>query len=176
MPDSIAAILQSVPVFEGLSPEELLLVARSCTEVTVGAEELVCTAGEEGSQLYILTSGQVAVETVTGAGELKQLALLSQGHIFGEFAFIHMGPRLVSIRASQPCTLLRLECEDLERLCLQDSHLGFTLMRNLARRVCRRLRELDLSLLMSEEEQEEQTGGLLSWLGFGRAGPEEIVE
>lgn len=161
------ALLENVPLFEGLSAEELARIAALCREEMYPAGDVICHAGEEGMHMYILTSGQVAVETVTAAGEVRQPALLNQGDLFGDFAFIYVGPRIAAIRAVQPCTVLALAREDFERLAQQDNHLGFIVMRNIARRVCLRLRQLDVSLLMNEEEQEEQPGWLLRWLGLG---------
>ena len=161
-----ATVLQNVPLFEGLSAEELNSIADLCHEEMYAAEDVICHAGEEGTHMYILTSGQVAVETVTASGEVRQPALLNQGDLFGDFAFIYVGPRIATIRAIQPCTVLAIAREDFERLAEQDNHLGFLVMRNIAQRVCQRLRELDVSLLMSEED-EEQPGGLLRWLGMG---------
>jgi len=158
-------------LFEGLSVDELESIAACCTQEMYAADDILCRAGEEGAHTYVLTSGQASVETVTASGEERQLALLNQGQIFGEFAFIHLGPRIVSIRATQPCTVLSVSCENVERIAQQEPHVGFIIMRNLSRRVCRRLRELDVSLLMTEEEEEE-SGGLLQWLGFGRSRPE----
>ena len=166
MSAEIAMILENVPLFEGLSAEELASIAELCHDELYAADEVLCRAGEEGTHMYILTSGQVTVETVTAAGEVKQLALLRQGDIFGDFAFIYVGPRIAAIRANQPCTVLALSREGFELVAEQHPHLGFLVMRNIALRVCRRLRELDITLLMSEAEENDEAGGLLRWLGL----------
>ncbi|NCQ28277.1 MAG: cyclic nucleotide-binding domain-containing protein [Armatimonadetes bacterium] len=166
MSAEIALVLENVPLFEGLSAEELSSIAELCHEELHAANEVICRAGAEGAHLYILTSGQVTVETVTAAGEVKQLALLHQGDLFGDFAFIYVGPRIAAIRASQPCTVLVLSRESFEVLAEQHPHLGFLVMRNIALRVCWRLRELDLTLLMSGAQESDEPGGLLRWLGL----------
>ncbi len=94
-------MLQKVPLFKGLSPKQLELVARLTDEIEVPAGERLATAGKPGHELFVIVEGQ-ATATV-GRGRVKRLGA---GQFFGEMSLVDGGPRSASVEATTPMKLL----------------------------------------------------------------------
>lgn len=94
-------MLQKVPLFKGLSPKQLELVARLTDEIEVPAGERLATAGKIGHELFVIVEGQ-ATATV-GRGRVKRLG---PGQFFGEMSLVDGGPRSATVEAIMPMKLL----------------------------------------------------------------------
>ncbi|HSM01752.1 MAG TPA: cyclic nucleotide-binding domain-containing protein [Acidimicrobiia bacterium] len=92
--------LQQVPLFSGLDPEELQLVASAAVERRVDAGDMVFREGEGGDSMLMITEGSVEVRTGAsivarrGAGDLVgELSILRRT---GRMADVIAGPSGVS--------------------------------------------------------------------------------
>ena len=104
-------LLQSVPLFADLAEEMLLSVAAVAEEVLFAAEEQLFAAGQMGRSLYIVVEGRVRVHR-----ESKVLAELGAGEFFGEMALLTPEPRMASVTAVTPTTVLRLNRDTFNQL------------------------------------------------------------
>ena len=82
------AELADVPLFSGLSPEELKSVARWSETRHADPGEMLCGEGAAGYSFFVLRSGGAAV---TRDGETVRT--LGAGDFFGELAFAGGGRR-----------------------------------------------------------------------------------
>lgn len=93
--------------------------------------DILFSAGDDGDALYIVAHGKVAVlpgtapepEPETGTGtepEGTPIALLGEGHAFGEMALLSGGPRTATIRAVEDTELLEIAQDDFARLAASD--------------------------------------------------------
>ena len=97
-------ILKSAPIF-GATPDNVLAeVADLVEEVSFAADQTIFNKGEPGDSLYIIVSGSVKVWD--GARLLNELG---EGEAFGELALLDPEPRLATVRAAEPTSLLRLD-------------------------------------------------------------------
>jgi len=95
--------LNGLPLFEGLSPEELTGVARSFEEKQVSAGARLTLEGASGYSFFVIESGTVDVER---GGEM--LETLGTGSFFGEAAILTGERRNATVTASSDVTLLVL--------------------------------------------------------------------
>lgn len=90
--------LRHVPLFQGISPDELALIERGCTRTSVRPSETVVVADDETDDAYFVIRGFLQVE-VSIAERCTILRDLREGDFFGELAAIDGQRRSASIRA-----------------------------------------------------------------------------
>ncbi|HEU4758574.1 MAG TPA: Crp/Fnr family transcriptional regulator [Dehalococcoidia bacterium] len=86
-------VLAQVPLFTGLSSEELDALAALSRRRRYGKGEVVFRQGDPGSVLYIIESGQVKLTLTSTDGKEVILALLGPGGFFGELSLLDGEPR-----------------------------------------------------------------------------------
>lgn len=131
----LIAVLRSVELFEGLSPEELKQVSDICHERTFQAGEVITTQGETGEELFVVCEGfvEVILSRTPGDPAPRAMVNLGRGQIFGEMALVDHGPRSATVRAVTDDTVLQtIRSQDFTNLCEGSFHLGYVVMRNMA--------------------------------------------
>jgi EAL domain-containing protein (putative c-di-GMP-specific phosphodiesterase class I) len=96
-------------------------------------QELVFQWGDLGDSAYVIEEG--CVEVLTGVGpELRRIAILTEGAMFGEVALLDRQPRTASVRALVPTRLIRIDRSHVEELMLRsDSVIQYLMQLLLAR-------------------------------------------
>jgi CRP/FNR family cyclic AMP-dependent transcriptional regulator len=142
------SILESVELFEGATTEELDAVAALCQEKVFGKGDIVTAQGESGDELFVVCEGFVEVLRSGVNPDLapRSVVHLGAGQIFGEMALVDRGPRSATVKAASETTkVLVIRQDDFERLCEQNHHLGFVVMRNIAADLSFKLRHRHLT-------------------------------
>ncbi|WP_181198235.1 cytochrome P450 [Enhygromyxa salina] len=83
-------------------------------EVTLADDELLFSQGDAPDRLYFILDGKLRVSTDRGqAGEVDEvdLATLGPGEVVGEIGILHGLPRVATVRAIGPATLLAVDGE-----------------------------------------------------------------
>ncbi|MBI2307614.1 MAG: cyclic nucleotide-binding domain-containing protein [Rhodocyclales bacterium] len=131
-------LIDRVPVFHGMSGEELLQLLEAAEKCTFGGGETILREGSTGAWLYVIIDGTVAVQKSAG-GLAAELAELHAGDSFGEMSLVDHELRSASVVAQTPCVLLRLS----EKACDKHPMGSAKIYRNIAGILSRRLREMD---------------------------------
>lgn len=108
--------LKTIPLFEGLSLDDLLSVDEALGHDNYLAGETIVREGDTGATLFILASGRAAVRL---GAEKKEVAQLGTGQFFGEMALFDDAPRSASIVALEDSTLLTLDRDRFSTLVMQ---------------------------------------------------------
>jgi hypothetical protein len=87
-------ILQEIPIFANLPPEDLERIALIAREQWHPPAGVICRQGEEGDVMYVIVSGLVQIITEYG-GRAQVLAERGPGEIIGELAIIDPAPRMI---------------------------------------------------------------------------------
>jgi CRP-like cAMP-binding protein len=94
--------LRDVPIFDGLRPEDLELMASSMRVVSL-VEGPIIRENEPPDGLYIIKSGTVKVtKSAQAEGVEATLAILRGGDSFGEMSLIDGLPHSADVAAMQP--------------------------------------------------------------------------
>src|SRR5262245_6806689 len=103
-----ATSLLELPLLAGLSSAEAgELVGR--LDVAQGRRgTYLFRRGDPGDSLYVVASGQVALE-LPGADGPRMLELCGPGDWFGELGLLALGPRTADARVAVDATLLRID-------------------------------------------------------------------
>jgi len=101
--------IAKIDFLQGLLPDAAIdtLAADSHIELYAPGEYVV-RQGETGEELYLCLSGKLQVLHQPDNGELREVAVLEAGGMFGEIAQLTGQARNASVRAALPCELLVL--------------------------------------------------------------------
>lgn len=144
---SISNLLKRVQLFANLEPDELEQLAAICQEKTVGGGETIITQNTTGKEMYIVAQGSAEV-FIQGLSDARSLVVLGKGQVIGEMALIDQGYRSASVRATREgASLYVIESEAFYKLCEENNHIGFIVMRNLAIDIAFKLRHRNLTEL-----------------------------
>jgi CRP/FNR family cyclic AMP-dependent transcriptional regulator len=145
--ETIESVLHDVPLFQGLTPAELELIAGCGSNVRFREGELLFRDGDEADTFYILRHGSVALETFVPARGPVTIETLEAGEVLGwSWLFPpyrwHFDARALSlVRATSfDGACLRGKCED-------DPRLGYDLMSRFAQVLIERLQWTRMRLL-----------------------------
>jgi MFS family permease len=101
------ALLRADPIFRPLAEATLEQLARALEPETAAAGADVVRQGAAGDRVYVVASGELAVEVDGRPG-----AALGPGDVFGEIALLRDVPRTATVRAATDGELLTLGRDD----------------------------------------------------------------
>ncbi len=133
----LADMIRNIPVFSGLSREDIAKILGKMEECSAAAGSMIFRQGDKGDAFYLIQSGAVQVVLESGTGRSEAIAVLGPQDWFGEMALLSGEPRSATIIAVKETNLWRLSREAWDELV--DRHptwlLQFcaTLSRRLAR-------------------------------------------
>lgn len=126
--------LRSVSLFSDLRQRDLEQVAQLADEVDLPAGHVLMREGENGSQMFIISSGEARVEH---GG--RQIAVLGPGAVLGEMALVAEGPRVATATLTTPAHLFVLAHREFHSLMETHPSVRDCVLNEVARR----LRELE---------------------------------
>ena len=131
--------LSDVPLFEGLTQEQLAEVARRVRRRTFQPREFLVHRDEIGDAMYILLSGKVKVSTPAEQGDKVEtiITTLSAGDIIGELSVLDGERRNADVIAMERTEALVLSAEDVHAWLHAYPAVGIALLRGLAGRLRR---------------------------------------
>jgi CRP-like cAMP-binding protein len=134
--------LRRYPFFGGLTAEELAGIAMIAEEVSYPDGAVIFRDGDLATKLYVLTSGTVDLvyhierpDTV----ETSFVGSIAAGEPFGISAFLEPYRLTASAVAHGPIQAIAIDSAGLRGLCELSCHLGYTIMRQIARALAERL-------------------------------------
>ena len=99
-------IIRKVAMLKGLTAEQVRRLATSASRVTLGAGQKLFDEGDPTGGVFVVERGRVRL---TRKG--TPIADLGPGEMFGEMAALDGGPRVVTVTAGEPTSLLALAAD-----------------------------------------------------------------
>jgi HEAT repeat protein len=128
--------LRKVPLFAGLSPQELTRIASIAQERTYADGDTLAGEGETGDELFIVVDGEVRVlRAGSGPAGEAELARRSPGDVVGEMAIITQEPRMASLVASGDVRALRVGRREFEGILRERPDTAIAVIRLLSQRL-----------------------------------------
>ena len=124
----LAHALSKIPLFYGLSDEELEAVLGICKPATYTDDEIIFNEGDPSHSMYIILSGEVDI-TSFKAGLIYTLRSCD---IFGEIGLITQKTRSANAIAQSSCKLLRIDHTDFNFLLGKQPRISAILMKNIS--------------------------------------------
>jgi CRP/FNR family cyclic AMP-dependent transcriptional regulator len=131
------AVLGSIPLFAGLSPEQLEKVAALAQVRSFAGREVVVTQGEAARALFAIVRGRLKVASSGPDGRDTVLGIMAEGEVFGEVALLDGGARSATCTAIEPCELLVIERTEFMALLETSPAIAVKLLHVLAGRLRR---------------------------------------
>jgi CRP-like cAMP-binding protein len=116
--------LKGVPLFEGLTPQQLRRVAEVGRVKLFRAGGAIVRLGEPGDTFYVIMDGQALVVRETGR-PLK----LHAGDFFGELALIENAPRSADVIATDDVTALTIGQTAFKRLLRSEAAFTYAILK-----------------------------------------------
>jgi CRP-like cAMP-binding protein len=110
------ANLTHTPLFEGIAPEEINLILKDASYLTLEANSYFFHQGDRARNLYILLEGQIKVTQLTPDGQQVVMRMVNPLEIFGCIAALAGGEYPASAQTTKPCEALCLHQNDIHRL------------------------------------------------------------
>ncbi len=154
---SIYLTLQKVPLFNGISNNELELIRRKLHIRHYRADELIFREDEAGCGMYIVEKGAVRITGKNQSGQEVEYAILGEGEFFGELALVTSSPRKASAFSTQKTTLMGFFEPDLQELIEKHPHLGSKILFQLSRVLGSRLDAMNNRVILLQSQLEGST-------------------
>ena len=132
--DQAVEAMVMTPIFAGVDPKRLRLLAFMSESLTYRAGEMIFDQGEDGDSAFVVIDGSATV-TVDINGEKVDVAEIGAKQIFGEMAVLCDVPRTAAISAKSDLSVLRIERDPFLKLLREFPEVSLKVMRFLALRL-----------------------------------------
>jgi CRP/FNR family cyclic AMP-dependent transcriptional regulator len=132
-----ADFLGTVPLFSGLTREELESFAELARERSYPRGSVILFENDPGDSLLVVRSGRVKVVLIGEDGREVILAVLGVGQHFGELALIDEQPRSAHVIAMEDAMLIVLRRDDFRKRVESSPSVAWSLLAELSRRLRR---------------------------------------
>ncbi len=133
--DRLCAMLAGVPLFSGLTDEEIVRFARGVREHTVSKGEMLFNRGDPCHGIYLLLDGQIKLAFTSPAGNEKVLEIVRPGQTFGEAVMFTDRPYFVMAQALSDARLLHIAKAVVVEEILKEPQFALKIIGNLSQRL-----------------------------------------
>lgn len=145
--ETIEAVLRDVPLFEGLTPDELALLAGCASNVRFEEGERIFSDGEQADTFYVVRHGAVALETFVPARGPVTIETIEAGEVLGWSWLFPPYRRQFDAVALTRVRATAFDGACLRGKCAEDARLGYDLMMRFAQVLIERLQWMRIRLL-----------------------------
>jgi len=140
--------LRRAELCHGLTDSELEMVSTIFHSKHVNQNEVILKEGEPSNELYLIARGRVKVLMTSSSspGNMEKIATLRDNEIYGEFALIDGSTRSATVITEEDSFFLYADYLDFHRFIEENEHIGFIVMRNLAKILTAKLRKTNLEM------------------------------
>lgn len=131
-------VFNELPLFLGLSPEQLDALRAQFVEIDCYAGTVVFEQGEPADYLYLVKSGEVVIVYIPEDGGKIPIAHLHAGEVVGWSAAIGRKKYTSAAVCAENSRMLRVRGSDLQVLVEQQPELGELLLERMAELVAQR--------------------------------------
>jgi CRP-like cAMP-binding protein len=146
-------LLRRFPFFSFMDDKELKAVATIAQELRLNAGDVLVTSNTPADALYFLIEGHmpyymvVTTEHVPTYRQEYFIGYINAEEIFGISALIEPYQYTATLRADEPCRVIKIDASALRALCEVDAHLSVGLMKAIAKAAMERLQMTRVQLV-----------------------------
>ena len=146
-------LIKQTKLFEGLSESEMKKIVDGCKEQAFPMGTIIIRENDPPKKLlYIVKSGEIVISTSApgasdcGSSTDSMLTTIGVADVFGEISLIDNDPHSASVRAMSDSTILIMPATHFFDVVEEDKNVGYIVIRNIARILCQRLRETNMTI------------------------------
>ena len=140
MPDT--STLRATLLFAEVGEEHLARIAATASDRSLRRGDVLFAEGQEPDQIYIVTSGRIAIANKSIDGRESVVALMEAGDLFGEMPLFDGGGRSAEARALEPSGVIAIPYGPVRALYEEEPAELWSVVKLLAQR----LRSMDETL------------------------------
>ncbi len=138
--------LNQFSFFNGLTDDELTIVAKYINIMEIEPGKILFKEGEQGDCVYFIVDGELAVikESVSGSQvgiDKVVITKLSKGRSIGEMSIIDNIPRSATVKARTKAALVKLTSSGFDSICKEHPKIGVTILKGISRLLTMNLRK-----------------------------------
>lgn len=162
-------ILEGIPMFAGLSNDDVERVGRGARTQRVAAGQVVIERGDPPDAVFAVATGRLKVVAPRSDGRDATLQILGPGDVFGEIALLHAQGRTARVTALEESVLVIVDGRAFSDLLAHSTQFTRRLLELLASRLRDTIDHFDSTTSL---ELPERLARKILLLGehFGRAG------
>lgn len=127
--------LERIPIFSGLSKEELELLSRYEVEKTYQKGESIFLEGDPGKAVYYIKTGKIKLYKTSMEGREVTLNILGPGSIFAEVTMFSELDYPATAMVLEDVLVGMIRNEDLEKIVQENGNIALSLIKELNRRL-----------------------------------------
>ncbi len=109
-------LLDGVVLFAELNDDELATIAASAEQREVRRGDVLFAEGDEPNELFVVTSGRIAIANKSVDGRESVVALMERGDVFGEMGLFEGLGRSAEARALEPSEVVAIGYEPIQAI------------------------------------------------------------
>ena len=148
---SLHHFLRTIVFFENFNAKQLKILANYLHQRRYEENEYLFELNQPGAALFIVMSGEVAVESTSQPETATRLATVKPSEFIGELALLDQSPRSASARATKPTVAYALFRADLNELAKAEPEIACEIFRTLAYIVGERLKATNRHVVMAKQ-------------------------
>lgn len=129
-------------LFKGLQEDQLMSILGISQEKLYFGGDIVVRQFDKASDILIILSGKVKIKGFKG----EDLAELAAGSVVGEIALVDSAPRSATVVSVGETRAALVPAQELTSLMTRDVYMKATMMENLCKVLCSKLRTANLQL------------------------------
>ena len=138
-PETVSFLAGS-PLLAGRDKADLAELAGAMRRRKAAAGDVLWSEGDEARELLFVLDGEVGVSLGAPGGRAVEIGRVGSGGVVGEIGLLEGGKHTMTVRATEPTTLLTLSRHDFAALLARPDASSFELKRRLASQFAVRLR------------------------------------
>lgn len=127
--------VEIVPIFNSLTYEEMMEVAKITRENSFEKGEMIYMAGDKGEKLYVIHSGKVKITRFTDTGKEQVIRVLGPGEFMGELSLFSSLPLTDNGEALCNTVVCMIDGNKLKELMKRYPTIAFKVMEELSNRL-----------------------------------------
>lgn len=151
---TLESIVTTHPFVQTMKAEHLDLLCKNATEMELEPGEIIFRQGDPANRLFLIQSGQVAVEAHEG-GRTVQVQTLGANELLGWSWLFPPFSWNFQARALEPTRLIVLDGAHLLVTCEENHDFGYELMKRMAKIVINRLQTTRRRLIEERNRDKE---------------------
>ena len=132
--------LESIPLFQGLDPQDLGLLSERMQTDSFSEGEVIFGQGDRADRLYVLISGQVAIQFKPEDGDTITVTEIKEGGVFGWSSALGRQTYTSCAVCLKKSETLHVLGDELRELCASHPETGVIILERLAEVIASRLR------------------------------------
>ncbi|MEB3104002.1 Crp/Fnr family transcriptional regulator [Paenibacillaceae bacterium T2] len=130
-----SSCIRRVPVFQGLSDEEIMALHKVTKSRSYGKGNFVFREGEQSETLFVLNRGTVKIVKISDEGKEQIIRLLFPGDFFGLFALLQEKIHYADAEVLETAEVCLIQKKDFKAIIESNPHMAYRFMLAISERL-----------------------------------------